>query len=177
MSPPGNTKTRNGSNNVPDCATLAGMIGNLKTDIGKIKNGEYVVPNMSDFVESIKQHVLKELDHKFEIVISEYDQKLERAKTELNIKLESDANATVRAVTGFFSTLDAKVTELKINMDVYEEKMAVNKDNIEKLAKEINQWSDTYSESNNSNIVEREHDAQSIDFDKLYQLEKRFKPF
>ena len=171
MSPP-NTRT----STTPDIAQMARMIDNLKTDVGRIKNGEFAVPGMSELVLSVRGHIIKELDDKLELVKSEYVTQLDNAKRELNIKLEADANATIRAVTGFFKQLDEKVTEQKINMDVYEESCTKNKDSIEKLAEEIEKWSiERGSKWGDDQSVDTRTNAgeYAVDSDRLYELEKR----
>ena len=169
MSPP---NTRN--NSAPDCAQLAGMIGNLQTDVGKIMNGEFSVSGMSELVQSIKVNIIKELDGKLELVKSDYLTQLDNAKRELNIKFEADANATIRAVTGFFKQLDEKVTEQKVNMDIYEEACAKNKTNIEKLADDIEKWNESRKWSDEQSVETRTNeDEYPMDSDRLYELEKR----
>ena len=100
---------------------------------------------------------------------------LDKAKTELNIKLEADANATIRAVTGFYTQLDAKVTKLQINNDVYDDVTTKNKLRLDELATKVKNWSDGHSDwseadSTRTNINEREY---PIPADKLLELEKR----
>ena len=159
-----------------NCAQLTGIVNNLQTDVAKVINGEFDVSAKSELAKSIRKHILKELDDKFEIVKAEYLQQLNTVKTELNIKLEADANATIRAVTGFYTSLDTKVTGLKINEDVYDNKMAEYDTKIEIMENDIRKWSERdYTLRDNyatSSVVQDEH-SQSFDSEKLAELENR----
>ena len=162
----------------PDLAQLTGMVYNLQTDLKRLQNGEFQVPGTSELIESIRRSIIKELDDKVEIVKSELLRELEKVRTELNIKLEADANATIRAVTGFYTQLDSKVTELKINNDVYDERTTENSNKIDALSKDIEKWSDGRSDersdwSDAHSTIETRTNEYPVDANKLLELEKR----
>ena len=148
---------------------LSYLVLNSVTDLLEI-----ICSGMSELVQSIKVNIIKELDGKLELVKSDYLTQLDNAKRELNIKFEADANATIRAVTGFFKQLDEKVTEQKVNMDIYEEACAKNKTNIEKLADDIEKWNESRKWSDEQSVETRTNeDEYPMDSDRLYELEKR----
>ena len=62
-----------------------------------------------------------------------YDRKIASLEEKLIIVINTDANATLRTVTGFFQTHDKRMTELACSIDVNDERSSKNAANIRSI--------------------------------------------
>ena len=150
----------------------AQTIAKLTTDLAKLQNGNLSEPNLEELVNTVRSKIIGELDTKLEAVKQDCYDKLERLESDIGIKIESDANATLRVVNSFFKLLDDKVVAHAVNIDVLDDAKSKQKRDIEELQAKIRNWAKPQitpqTESvQNQKVTAPSSDSKNISLDSL----------
>ena len=119
----------------------AATIDKLTADIKQLQDDKLPTANLEELVRAVRRELITELDGKIQAIKDDCVEKMNRLRSDINIKIEADATATLRAVTGFFKTLDDKIKGNTLNIDVLEDHYAKQKTAVEQINADLQSWS------------------------------------